>query len=211
MPAIKTQGATLGIETTRAASKTITGATVANPVVVSSTAHGYTNGMVVFISGVVGMVQLNGRAFVVANVAANTFELKGIDGTSYTAYGSGGLAFLLTITNIGSVVKFDGFDGQAATVDITNLQSTAKEFLMGLPDFGGGTFDVTVDNADTGQAALRTAKASQAGKGFTLTDSAGKVAVFVAFVKSFPVALAANDAVRASIALQIAAEPAWFA
>jgi len=77
--------------------KTITGITQANPGVVTSTAHGYSNGNTIVISGVVGMTQVNGKRFKVANVTANTFELQTIDGTnvnttSYTAYTSGGVA-----------------------------------------------------------------------------------------------------------------------
>lgn len=68
----------------------ITGATQANPVVITSASHGYVNGDEVFISGVGGMTEINNKYFTVANVAANTFELSGIDGTSYTAYTSGG-------------------------------------------------------------------------------------------------------------------------
>jgi hypothetical protein len=70
----------------------ITGATAANPVVITSAAHGYSNGERVIISGVSGMVQLNNREFTVANVTANTYELSGINGTTYTAYSSGGTA-----------------------------------------------------------------------------------------------------------------------
>lgn len=72
--------------------KTITGITNANPAVVTSAAHGYSNGDSVVISGVVGMTEVNNLEFVVANVAANTFELTGINSTSYTAYTSGGEA-----------------------------------------------------------------------------------------------------------------------
>ena len=79
------------------ANKTITGITQANPGVVTSTAHGFSNGDTVVISGVVGMTQVNGKRFKVASVAANTFALQDIDGnnvntTSYTAYTSGGIA-----------------------------------------------------------------------------------------------------------------------
>lgn len=74
------------------ADKTITGATQANPVVITSAAHGYSNGDDVEISGITGMTELNGKRFTVANVTANTFELSGIDGTSYTAYASGGIS-----------------------------------------------------------------------------------------------------------------------
>ena len=78
------------------ATKTITAATQANPVVVSITAHGYSNGDHVFVSGVGGMTELNGRWFVVANKNAGDFELtspydgSNIDGTSFTTYTTGG-------------------------------------------------------------------------------------------------------------------------
>jgi hypothetical protein len=72
--------------------KTITGATAANPVVITATSHGFANGDEVYISGIVGMTELNGRRFIVANKAANTFELEDEDGSGYTAYTSGGTA-----------------------------------------------------------------------------------------------------------------------
>ena len=76
-------------------SKTITAITTADPGVVTSASHGYSNGDEVYISGVVGMTELNGKYFTVASVAANTFELTDVDGadvdaSGYTAYASGG-------------------------------------------------------------------------------------------------------------------------
>ena len=74
------------------AGKAMTGATQANPVVVTAAAHGFANGDEIYISGAVGMTQLNGQRFIVANQATNTFELAGIDGTGFSAYVSGGAA-----------------------------------------------------------------------------------------------------------------------
>jgi hypothetical protein len=79
------------------ANKTITAITKANPGVVTTTAHGFSNGDTVVISGVVGMTQVNGKRFKVASVATDTFALQDIDGnnvntTSYTTYVSGGVA-----------------------------------------------------------------------------------------------------------------------
>ena len=76
---------------------TISGATQANPVVVTATGHGYSNGEEITISSVSGMTQLNGKRYLVANKTTNTFEITDKDGTNingsgYTAYGSGGVA-----------------------------------------------------------------------------------------------------------------------
>lgn len=68
----------------------ITGATKAQPVVVTAPAHGLTNGSSVYISGVAGMTQLNGKAFTVTSVSTNRFTLQGVDGRSYGTYSSGG-------------------------------------------------------------------------------------------------------------------------
>ena len=81
----------------REANKAITGITKANPAVVTSNSHGYSNGQEVFISGVVGMTEVNNKSFKVASVATNTFALKDMSSTNvnssgFTTYGSGGVA-----------------------------------------------------------------------------------------------------------------------
>lgn len=79
--------------------KTITGITAADPGVVTATAHGFENGDLVEIWGVVGMTEVNGNTYQVANKATDTFELtdpttgEDIDTSGYTAYTSGGYAF----------------------------------------------------------------------------------------------------------------------
>lgn len=79
-----------------AGSATVTGATQADPcVVTTSAAHGYSNGDVVELTSVAGMAELNGRFLKVANVTATTYELKTMDGvdldaTGFGAYTSGG-------------------------------------------------------------------------------------------------------------------------
>ena len=77
--------------------KTISGATQANPGVITATSHGYSNGDHVIITSVVGMTELNGKTFKVANKTTNTFQIQDVDGnnvntTGYTAYGSAGVA-----------------------------------------------------------------------------------------------------------------------
>ena len=76
---------------------TISGATQANPVVITATGHSYSNGDEIEISGVVGMTKLNGKRYLVANKTTNTFEItdidgNNIDGSGFTAYTSGGVA-----------------------------------------------------------------------------------------------------------------------
>lgn len=76
--------------------KTITAATKARPVVITSNNHGFSNGDVVWISGAGGMTQLNNKPYVVTGKTSNTFELYTlagyrVDGRNYGAYtGSAG-------------------------------------------------------------------------------------------------------------------------
>jgi hypothetical protein len=73
---------------------TVTGATQANPCVITSVAHGLQTGDRVSFAGVGGMTQLNGNAYVVTRVSADTFSLSSLvattNSTGFGAFTSGG-------------------------------------------------------------------------------------------------------------------------
>lgn len=209
--AMKSQGALLRVSTATSSAKTITGITAANPPVVTSAAHGLANGTIVVITGVVGMTEVNNRAFVVAATAANTFELKGVDGTGYTAYTSGGSATPQTMTEVGEVVSNSGFDGTADEIDTTHLRSTAKEYLIGLQDFGNVQLEVNLVPSDAGQIKLRNLQASGSTGTFALTLSSGEISAFQALVKSFSFSNTTNSKVGGSVQLRVTGQPAYFA
>lgn len=76
--------------------KTITAFTSANPGVITSTAHGFSDGDEVFINDLVGSIEvLNGQSYIVANATTDTFTLKDEDDndidTSDLEYTSGGV------------------------------------------------------------------------------------------------------------------------
>lgn len=86
-----------GLQVLTGAPKTITAITKANPGVITSNSHGFANGDEIYIIGVGGMTQLNGRNFRVANVTTNTFTLTdlfgdAIDTTNFTTFTTGGTA-----------------------------------------------------------------------------------------------------------------------
>lgn len=75
--------------------KTLTGATTTNPVVLTIPGHDYNDGDEVFVSGVAGMTELNGRHFLVADKTPDDFSLRSkegvaVDGTGFGAFTSGG-------------------------------------------------------------------------------------------------------------------------
>ena len=75
----------------------ITGATQANPAVLTVTGNNYSVGDWIFVAGVVGMTQLNGLYYQIANVSGAAVTLNDTQGNpinslGYTAYSSGGTA-----------------------------------------------------------------------------------------------------------------------
>ncbi len=77
-----------------ATARTITGVSLANPAVISSTAHGFSNSDRIDHQGVGGTVELSG-VYTIGNVTANTYELTGTDSTAWTAFTTGGTAALV--------------------------------------------------------------------------------------------------------------------
>lgn len=85
-------GSTAWVDVSRlAATKNITAITKANPGKVTAVAHGYSNGDVVYITGVGGMTQVNGLRFTIAVVDVDNFTI-GVNTTSYGVYTAGGTA-----------------------------------------------------------------------------------------------------------------------
>lgn len=83
-------GTLFSVATAFAADKTVTAISNAATAVVSCTAHGYSNGDIVEITS--GWGKLNKRAFRVAAVSADTFQLEGQDTTNTSFYPAGSSA-----------------------------------------------------------------------------------------------------------------------
>ena len=73
-----------------ATTKSITGATQANPCVLTVPGHGLTTGRVIQVTSVVGMTQLNEKLYTVTVLTPDTISLDGVNSTGFTAYGSAG-------------------------------------------------------------------------------------------------------------------------
>lgn len=90
----------------RSVTAAITGATQANPCVITAVGHGFQNGDAVALAGLGGMVELNNFAApAIANATANTFELAGVNSTGFTPYTSGGTATKLQAVGANADVR----------------------------------------------------------------------------------------------------------
>lgn len=116
--------------------------TAANPPVVTATTHGYSNGDIIRMTEVEGMIEVNHINYTIANVTANTFELVGINGAGYTAYESGG-DIRITVKNLSGLDHLEGksvvilADGSVqpkriVTDGAIELQENASEIHVGL-------------------------------------------------------------------------------
>jgi hypothetical protein len=117
--------------------KAITAASNATPIVITSTAHGFTNGDFVYIDQVGGNLAANGF-WKIANVAANTFELQRPDGTNAVgsaAYTSGGYAI-----NYGPSASGDNLDDLDGTRVGTDQTLTSPTVTAGVADAADSTF-----------------------------------------------------------------------
>jgi hypothetical protein len=209
MSGISAQGSTLQLATGTGGAKTITAITVGYPAIVTSTAHGLNNGDVVTLAAIVGtMSLLNGSTHVVSNKTANSFALLDVDTTGLT-YTSGGTATPVTYTKINGFLSFNGFDGSAADLDVTDLDSTAMEYISGLKDEGKFGFELKMLNADAGQIALRAARTSGTVTSFKLTLPDAKVATFNAIVKTMPTAGGVNAVLKGTIDTKISGPVVW--
>lgn len=169
---IKTNsGLKLFMESAIATAKTISGITKAAPGVVSSTTHGFVNNDIVLLE-VQGMVELNGRLFKVVNVAADTFQLASVDGTTgidttlYNTFSSGTAKKVTLGTSITGVQEFTFSGGDIKTVDTTTVNDLVDtQIVIGA---AAQAADLTMqwDPASAAQQAMIAAFQTRANKGF---------------------------------------------
>lgn len=207
--ALSAQGSTLTIGTSGSA-KTITAITKANPAVVTSTAHGLTDGTVVTIASVAGMTEINGKVAVIVSTGANTFQLVGVDSTNFTTYTSGGTA-TPTAAKVGNWKTWSGLDGQAGDIDVTDLDSLAKEFRAGLVDYGSFSGTCQFSQTDAGQQALRSSQAAAGpSSAFVVTHKSGAViARFNGYAKQFTQSGGVDGVVESNFSVKISGAVAY--
>jgi hypothetical protein len=129
--------------------KAITAASNATPIVVTATAHGFTNGDLVYIDGVGGNLAANGF-WKIANQATNTFELtdpiSAANSVGSAAYTSGGYAI-----NYGPSAAGDNLDDFAGALVGTAQTLTTPTVVAGVAGAANPTWtSVTAGNTIRG-------------------------------------------------------------
>jgi len=106
---------------------------------------------------------------------------------------------------IGEVTDFTGPGGQAGVIDITHMQSTAKEKLIGLRDEGQLSMTLNFAATDAGQTALRTDRAARTKKKATIkfSDTSTSIAQFDGYCLAFSISGAVDNKVTANAVIEI--------
>lgn len=188
MAVTKWSNVAIAMQSALAAAKTITAITKASPGVVSSTAHGYSNGDYVYLD-VQGMWQLHGRVFRVASVATDTFQLEDVSGgtglstAAFDTFTSGSAYKITFGTSITTATSMNVTGGDYSMIDTTTIHGNQKSEVPGLPEPLKMTFDNLWDPTDAGQAAMKSASDAQAIRAFKFTfGTGGKIMVFAGYV-----------------------------
>lgn len=167
------------VSKTEGTAKTVSAVTQASPGVATSTAHALTDGTVGYFDGVAGMSQLEGQAARVDAPAANTFELQGINTTSYPAFTAGEFTAITVWSTLSRAASYNIGGGDADKIDTTVLIDVIKQEANGLLAAQTVGFDLKLETTDEEALSLvRAAALSQAYLVFRITLSDGAQRVF---------------------------------
>jgi hypothetical protein len=114
-----------------------------------------------------------------------------------TAYGSA------TFDKVGEVTNIGAPSGEAADIDTTHLESTAKEYLIGLPDEGNVEISMNGIDGDAGHSELITAKNAQNRRWVKITWSSGTITYFKALVKKYTWNTGVDSKIEAAASFRI--------
>lgn len=195
-----------------AAAKTITAITKASTGVVSSTAHGYSNGDYVLLT-VSGMRQLNERVCRVAGVATDSFQLEGIDTTDFDTFVSGTAEKITFGTSITTATSISSSGGDFDFIDTTTIHDNTRTQMPGLPNATSFTFDNIWDVSDAGLLAMKNASDAQAKRAFKFQFGVGgQIMVFAGYVgASLLPGGSAQQLVTTSAAITMNGTPSYYA
>ncbi len=115
-------------------------------------------------------------------------------------------------TTLGNVKSFSDLEsGSASEIDVTDLTSTEKEYLLGLADPGTFSLAVLASHADAGQevAAARRRDGALTHFKIALPTGTTPVASFAGFVKKFSRSGAVDAAVTGAIDVRVTGAISW--
>lgn len=142
------RGVRVEVQKTVAAAKTITAISLAKPGVATSTAHALADGTVGFLDAVAGTVNLDGQAIRIDAPAANTFELQGIDTTTYPAFTAGTFVPVTVWSTLSRSSSYNIGGGAAEKIKTTVLLDEIEQQANGLLAAQTVSFNINHETVD---------------------------------------------------------------
>lgn len=118
------------ISKTESTAKTVSAISKAKPPVISSTAHGLTNGTVGYLTNVTGMVTLEGQAVSVADKDVDTFKAEGLDSTNLPDFSGGSFIPVTAWASFGTLTNFEVTGGEGQEQDASTLHHALDQTMF---------------------------------------------------------------------------------
>ena len=179
-------GSTVHIGSAVGSALTVTTATNANPCVMTSTAHGLSNGDYVIVTS--GWARTTDRVFRVANITANTFELEGHDTSSTTVYaagsGTGSVKKVTTWTQITQVLTVSSQGGEQQFATYQPLEGDREVRIPTIKSGGGLDMEVGDDPTLAGFVAAAAANDDRVARAVRITNANSSKSLFYSYVSA---------------------------
>ncbi|OIO01100.1 MAG: hypothetical protein AUJ49_08460 [Desulfovibrionaceae bacterium CG1_02_65_16] len=114
-----------------------------------------------------------------------------------------------TFQQVMTIKSVTGPNPTRSEVDVTTLASTAKEFLLGLSDNGEMSFPGLFEGDDLVQQAIIGDLGADTPRNWRVEIPDGTKVAFSAYVKSFPLDLAADAAAGFTLGLRLTGAITW--
>jgi hypothetical protein len=179
-------GSTVHLGTAYGSDLTVTAATNASPCVMTSTAHGLSNGDYVVVTS--GWSRITDKVFRVANVTANTIELEGTDTSDTDIYttgsGTGSVKKVTTWTQLTQVLGITSQGGEQQYATYQPLEGDREVRIPTIKSGGGLDIEVGDDPTLAGFIAAMAANDDREPRAVRITGSNGSKSLFYSYVSA---------------------------
>jgi hypothetical protein len=183
-------GSTVHIGSAYGSVLTVSAATNAAPCVMTSTAHGLSNGDFVVVTS--GWSRITDKVYRVANVAANTFELEGTDTSDTSIYpagsGTGTAKEVTTWTQLTQVLTVSSQGGEQQYATYQPLEGDREVRIPTIKSGGGLDLEVGDDPTLAGFQAAMAANDDRVARAVRITNANDSISLFFSYISADKVA-----------------------
>lgn len=207
-------GSTVAIASGYGSAKVTTVVTNASEAVVTSAAHGYSNGD--FIEFTSGWSKATNKVFRIKSVATDTFVLEGFDSSSTTNYpaasGVGTVRKVTGFTQLAQITGSSSTGGEQQFLTYQFLEDDAEKRIPTNKSAAGVTFTVADDPSLPGYIIASTANDDRAQRAIKITLSNSSIILYNSYVSLSTIpSLTVNELMTVEATLSLLASPVRYA